>query len=191
MKWNQDLEIMKWSVLNLISNSKGKKPTKGRFSWGRKQMKRGLKKTSCSFHRKFRNIKDRSVQEQWDCLEEETKNTMDTHVPSKSNSTRHNLPWFGRKHRRLTWCKQRLYYKAIKLKGIRVTRRHQGYQKTGKGINWFRKLLAEVCNEPKEDIFQVIWQITSKTIKSILDFCQKTKRKEVGISDLKVTVTTV
>ena len=55
-----------------------------------------------------------SVEAKWNMFQEKITEIMDTCIPHKFTSTRHNLPWFGRTLRRQTRKKQKLYNKAKK-----------------------------------------------------------------------------
>ena len=63
---------------------KRKKANKRKVFIRQKADEKGIKEDILQFQQKFRDIKDRPVQEQWDCLEEEIKNTMDRRVRSRS-----------------------------------------------------------------------------------------------------------
>ena len=156
---------------------KRKKANKRKVFIRQKADEKGIKEDILQFQQKFRDIEDKPVQEQWDCLEEEIKNTMDRRVPSKSSSTRHDLPWFGRKHRRLTRCKQRLYYKA-KASGLPEDwERYKVIQKTTRRSLQRAKrgyISDHLANNIKDNP------------KAFWTFVKKTKSEEVGISDLKV-----
>jgi hypothetical protein len=55
-----------------------------------------------------------SVEAKWNMSQEKITEIMDTCIPHKFASTRHNLPWFGRTLRRQTGKKQKLCNKAKK-----------------------------------------------------------------------------
>ena len=170
---------------------KRKKADKRKVFIRQKADEKGIKENILQFQQKFRDIKNRTVQEQWDCLEEEikkkTKNkkkkkktTMVRRVSStcsKSSSTRHDLPWFGRKHRRLTRCKQRLYYKA----------KASGLQKDWERYKVIQKTTRRSLQRAKRGyISDHLANNTKDNPKAFWTFVKKTKSEEVGISDLKV-----
>jgi hypothetical protein len=60
------------------------------------------------------NTKHEMVDRKWDKFEYSVRRIMDTHIPHKMTTSRHNLPWFNRILRREGRAKQRLYNKAKK-----------------------------------------------------------------------------
>ena len=53
-----------------------------------------------------------SVDNKWNELEKALKTTTERNIPCSITSSRFNLPWFNRAHRRLCKKKQRLYNRA-------------------------------------------------------------------------------
>ena len=102
---------------------------------------------------------------------------MDRHVPSKMSSHRHDLPWFSRKHRRLTRTKKRLYNKAKASRQTQDWENFKAIQKTTRRSlqKAKRGYISENLTATIKDNPRAFWS-----------FIKKTKSEEVGISALKV-----
>ena len=60
------------------------------------------------------SLKNESVETKWNVFQQRIRSIMDSCIPHKLTSSRHNLPWFNRSLRRQTRAKQKLYNKAKK-----------------------------------------------------------------------------
>ena len=60
------------------------------------------------------NFSEENIHENWENFKKILTDARDKFVPSKLSTTRHNLPWYNQKLRRLAKKKQRLFNKAIK-----------------------------------------------------------------------------
>ncbi|XP_072018340.1 uncharacterized protein [Amphiura filiformis] len=116
--------------VDLDLKPKRKKPNKRKVFIRQKADEKGIKEDFLSYQQSWKDMNTSTVQEKWDSLENEIKAIMDRRVPSKMSSTRHDLPWFSRKHRRLTRCKQRLYNKAKASRSEKDWERFKAIQKT-------------------------------------------------------------
>ena len=93
--------------VNLDLKLKRRKPNRRKVYLRHKADETGIKNDIFNFQVKYaEEMGQASVQEKWDAIEKEIKATMDRHVPSKMSSHRHDLPWFDRRHRRLTRTKK-------------------------------------------------------------------------------------
>ena len=61
----------------------------------------------------------RGVDENWELIREELHKALDKHIPSRTKTTRYNLPWMNRELKRLIRKKQRSYNKARKSKNTK------------------------------------------------------------------------
>ncbi len=102
---------------------------------------------------------------------------MDTHIPSKMTSSRWNLPWFERKHRRLCRRKLRLFNKA---------------KATGNQTHWdeykdFNKVVRRELNKAKRDYINGgLSESVKENPKAFWSFISKIRKEEAGVADLKV-----
>ncbi|XP_072051494.1 uncharacterized protein [Amphiura filiformis] len=163
--------------VDLDLKPKRKKPNKRKVFIRQKADEKGIKEDFLRYQQSWKDMNTNTVQEKWDSLENEIKAIMDRRVPSKMSSTRHDLPWFSRKHRRLTRCKQRLYNKAKASRSEKDWERFKVIQKTT------RRSLQKA---KREYIADHLSDNIKENPKAFWTFIKKTKSEEVGISDLKV-----
>ena len=105
-----DNEMVSFTI-NL--KSKRKKIPKRTFFFRRKANVDQMKSDMLSFDDYYMNhLKGTSVDNKWNKLEQAIKDSMKANIPSKTTSSRFNLPWFNRSHRRLCSKKQILYNNA-------------------------------------------------------------------------------
>ena len=137
----------------------------------------GIKKDMGDLYQRYNDINDRPIQEKWDFIEKGIKASMDSRVPSKSSSTRHDLPWFQRKHRRLTRCKKRLFNKAKASGSTEDWARFRMIQKTTR---------RSLQRAKRDFISNHLASNIEDNPKAFWSFIKKTKCDQVGISDLNV-----
>ena len=76
-----------------------------------------MKKESADFVHQFtQDMPERSVEENWDLFCTKLKQIQKTHIPTKTTSTRYNVPWLSPSLKRLCARKRRLYNRAKKSK---------------------------------------------------------------------------
>jgi hypothetical protein len=98
---------------NISLNSKRKKIPKRTFFIRKKANVDQIKSDLLSFCDYYKNnLQETSVDNKWNKLEQAIKVSMEANIPCKTTSSRFNLPWFNRSHRRLCRKKQKLYNKA-------------------------------------------------------------------------------
>ena len=73
-----------------------------------------IKKELQDFANDFEDMKNESVDAKWNMFQHRLTGIMDSCIPHKFTTSRHNLPWFNRSLRRQTRLKQRLYNRAKK-----------------------------------------------------------------------------
>lgn len=119
----------------------------------------------------FLNLSDSSVNEKWSAIKE-------ANVPSKITSSRYNLPWFNRSHRRMSRKKQRLYNTA---------------KKSNKEADWakFNSLKKKVRKDLSAARNSYVSEFLSDNIqensKSLWSYIKKSRSDGlVGIPDLKI-----
>ena len=129
----------------------------------------------CDFY--FDNLLSIPVEEKWTKFVDAIQNTMEKNVPHKITSSRFNLPWFNRSHRRLCRKKQRLYNKA---------------KKTNKAEDWTnfkslrKKLHQEMTRSRNQYTSEFLVQSVKDTPKSFWSFIKKVKSDKVGVADLEI-----
>lgn len=117
------------------------------------------------------------VEEKWTKFVDAIQNTMEKNVPHKITSSRFNLPWFNRSHRRMCRKKQRLYNKA---------------KKSNKPEDWsnFRSLRKKLHHEMSRARNQYTLEFLVESIKdspkSFWSFIKKVKSDKVGVADLEI-----
>ena len=74
-------------------------------------IKKGLSQFGTDYIRQAENS---SVQGNWSKIKKNISTLMDKHIPTKKSTTRHNLPWFNHRLRRMNRKLQRLYNKQRK-----------------------------------------------------------------------------
>lgn len=126
----------------------------------------------------FLNLSDSSVNEKWSAIKEAILSTMEANVPSKITSSRYNLPWFNRSHRRMSRKKQRLYNTA---------------KKSNKEADWakFNSLKKKVRKDLSAARNSYVSEFLSDNIqensKSFWSYIKKSRSDGfVGIPDLKI-----
>lgn len=75
---------------------------------------------------------NRSVEENYKCIEQHLQSIMDKHVPSKMTRTWPDLPWLSQELKKQSKRKQRLYNRAKKTGKQEDKRRYKDSQKTTK-----------------------------------------------------------
>ena len=137
-----------------------------------------IKQKSSTFREQFlKEYMDRAVEHNWKKFKKHINTVMDKFIPSKTTSTRHNLPWINTKLKRMIKKKQRLYNKAKKSKKNKEWENYNTHKKeTGKALrsarwNYINKILLIGLNENNTKPF---W----KYIKS-------TKQENIGVAPLQ------
>ena len=137
-----------------------------------------IKKALTDFAERFeRDGTTKSVEEKWNDLECQLQYIMDTFIPHRTTSSRHNLPWFNRSLKRLVKAKQRLYNKARKSghctdwSKFRAARKHlHSRLKIARNTYVSEYLTEAVANNPKR-----FWS-----------YIKQVKQDDVGVADLEV-----
>ena len=126
----------------------------------------------------FLNLSDSSVNEKWSAIKEAILRTMKANVPSKMTSSRYNLPWFNRSHRRMSRKKQRLYNTA---------------KKSNKEADWAKfnslkkKLRKDLSAARNSYVSEFLSDNIQETSKSFWSYIKKSRSDGfVGIPDLKI-----
>ena len=102
---------------------------------------------------------------------------MNTYIPNKMSSSRHNLPWFNRSLRRQTRTKQRLYNKA---------------KKSGNPVHWnefraARKRLQKTLKSTREKyISDFLGNAIGENPKRFWSYIKQLKNDDPGVPDFKV-----
>lgn len=136
--------------------------------------------TFCEFYQ--HNLLSASVDQKWDEFVTALTSSLEKHVPHKRTSSRHNLPWFTRVHRRLCKKKQKLYNKA---------------KKTNQPEDWasFRKIRKTLHQELSKSRNQYTSEFLAEACKSntkaFWSHIKKTSSNEVGVADLDINGTLV
>lgn len=86
-------------------------------------------------------MKNESVDAKWNMFQYRLTGIMDSCIPHKFTTSRHNLPWFNRSLRRQTRLKQRLYNRAKK----------SGRQSHWNKFKLVRKQLLKNLNRTRND----------------------------------------
>lgn len=106
----------------------------------------------CDFY--LDNLLSAPVEEKWTKFVDAIQNTMEKNVPHKITSSRLNLPWFNRSHRRLCRKKQRSYNKAKKSNKPKI-------------LDHFGKKCIARCQGHVTSILQNSWSNLSRTVPSL------------------------
>ncbi|XP_072051513.1 uncharacterized protein [Amphiura filiformis] len=137
-----------------------------------------IKQDLSKFQEEYSSSKNNnSVQKKWDNFESKIKEVMEAHIPSKMISSRWNLPWFQREHRRMCRKKRRLYIKA---------------KLTGDQAHWdeykeFKKVVRRTLNKSRRDYINgTLAETVKENPKAFWSFINKIRKEEAGVADLKV-----
>ena len=77
----------------------------------------------------FNTMSELDINTKWNTLKKQLNDIMDSCIPTKMTTTRHNVPWINRTLIRLTRNKQRLFNKAKKKKGNEAWSWYKSYKK--------------------------------------------------------------
>ena len=97
--------------VNLACRKK-KKPVRRKIYTRKRADTTRIKKELQDFANDFEEMKNESVDAKWNIFQQRLTGIMDSCIPHKFTTSRHNLPWFNRSLRRQTRKKQRLYNRA-------------------------------------------------------------------------------
>ena len=134
----------------------------------------------CDFY--LDNLLNASVERKWCRFAEAVKETMEKNVPHKITSSRFNLPWFNRSHRRMCRKKQKLYNKAKKSKKPEDWGKFKSIRRT------LHKGLSKSRNQYTSEF---LVQSINKNLKLFWSHIKKVKNEKVGIADLEVNASMV
>jgi hypothetical protein len=127
----------------------------------------GIKKALKNFAERFeREAITKSVEERWNDLEYRLQHIMNTFIPYRTTSSRHNLPWFNRSLKRLVKTKQRLYNKAKKCEKTST----QSIKDCQEYVYVSEYLTEAVANNPK-----IFWS-----------YIKQVKQDDVGVADFEI-----
>ena len=125
----------------------------------------------------IQNTKHEMVDRKWDKFEYSVRRIMDTHIPHKMTTSRHNLPWFNRTLRREGRAKQRLYNKA---------------KKSGNPTHWhqFRAARKRLHQNLKtaRDIYvsEYLGDAIEENPKRFWSYVKQLKQDNLGVADLEI-----
>ena len=164
---------------NINLKSKRKKIPKRTFFIRRKANVDQMKSDMLSFCDYYMNhLKGTSVDNKWNKLEQAIKESMKANIPCKTTSSRFNLPWFNRSHRRLCRKKQKLYNNA---------------KTSGNENDWAKyrsakkKLRQEISKARNDYVSGFLTESIQENPKSFWSYIKKTKSSDqVGIPDLNI-----
>ena len=94
------------------------------------------------------------INTKWNALKKQLNDIMDSCIPNKMTTTRHNVPWTNRTLIRLTRKKQRLFNKAQKKKGNEAWSRYKSCKK--QVTQQMRKARSDYVNNIIESAFQEV-----------------------------------
>ncbi|XP_072033764.1 uncharacterized protein [Amphiura filiformis] len=119
------------SIVKVISNIKPvhkKQPPREIFLYSKADLQ-SIKKDLNSFGKTFiENIDSFTVQENWTSLKTNLSDLMTKHIPKKRVTTRHNLPWFSTKLKRMHRKLRRLYNHQRKTKSVDDEKKFKEYR---------------------------------------------------------------
>ncbi len=124
----------------------------------------------------FENSSIQTPQQKWDKIEQTLNDTMERRIPSRLTTSRYNLPWFQRNHRRMSRRKQRAYKKA---------------KRTGNPNDWDnytsiqKKFKSELKNARRKFVSDQLAEDLKNNTKSFWSHINKLRKDDAGVADLK------
>ena len=117
------------------------------------------------------------INTKWNALKKQLNDIMDSCIPNKMTTTRHNVPWTNRTLIRLTRKKQRLFNKAQKKKGNEAWSRYKSCKK--QVTQQMRKARSDYVNNIIESAFQEV------DTKPFWKFIRSKRGENIGVAPLK------
>ena len=117
------------------------------------------------------------INTKWNALKKQLNDIMDSCIPSKMTTTRHNVPWIIRTLIRLTRKKQKLFNKAKKKKGNEAWSRYKSCKK--QVTQQMRKARSDYVNNIIESAFQ------EADTKPFWKFIRSKRGENIGVAPLK------
>ena len=121
------------------------------------------------------NFNEENIHENWENFKKILTDARDKFVPSKLSTTRHNLPWYNQKLRRLAKKKQRLFNKAKKSKTKDDTKQFKVCRAEYNKV--LKQARNQYCNEFLEPTLD-------KNGKYLFNYIKRLKKDSVGIEAL-------
>ena len=119
------------SIVRILTNVipvRKKQPKREIFLYSKADMS-SLRKDLTSFGESFVDkINSHSVQQNWTTIKDTISDLMTKYIPKKNATTRHNLPWFDTKLRRMNRKLQRLYNRQRKTKSPDDEKKFKDYR---------------------------------------------------------------
>ena len=136
-----------------------------------------IKKELQDFANDSEDMKNESVDAKWNMFQHRLTGIMDSCIPHKFTTSRHNLPWFNRSLRRQTRLKQRLYNRAKK----------SGRQSHWNKFKLVRKQLHKNLNRSRNDYLSDFLDDSIKqNPKGFWSHIKKLGKEDTDNQDLKV-----